>query len=62
MTGYGTDEIIEELLESLLQKHQEGFEERMRGSDFTFDSIGLLYYKFHKISLNRARSYIGSPN
>ena len=32
----------------------------MIGSEFVFDSVDLLYYKFHKISLNRGRSYIDS--
>ena len=52
MIGYETDEIIEELFESLLQKYQEGLEERMRRSEFIFDRIVLLCYKLHKISLN----------
>ena len=30
----------------------------MRGSDFEFDGIHLLYYDFNKISLNRGGSYI----
>ena len=30
----------------------------MRGSEFLFDSIDLLCYKIHKISLNRNGSYI----
>ena len=33
----------------------------MRGSQFGFDSIDLLCYKFHEISLNRGGSYIDSP-
>ena len=33
----------------------------MRGSRFVFDSVQLLYYKLHKISLNRSGSYIDSP-
>ena len=32
-------EIIEELFESLLQKYQEGLEEKMRGSEFIFDVV-----------------------
>ena len=32
----------------------------MRGSEFHFDSVDLLYDKLHKISLNRGRSYIDS--
>ena len=61
MKGYEIDEIIEEFFESFLQKYQEGLEEIMRGSEFIFDSIDLLYYKLHKINLNRGRSYIDSP-
>ena len=40
---------------------QEGLDTKMKGSNFAFDSIDLLYYKFHKISLNRGRSHIDSP-
>ena len=61
MMGNEIDEIIEELFESLLQKYQERLEESMKGSEFIFDSVDLLYYKVHKISLNRGRSYIDSP-
>ena len=30
-------------------------------SEFVFDNIDLLYYKLHKISLNRGGSYTDSP-
>ena len=43
-----------------MQNYQEGLEEKMRGSDFVFDSVDLLYYNLHKISLNRGGSYIDS--
>ena len=33
----------------------------MSGSEFVFDSIDLLPYNLHKISLNRGGSYIDSP-
>ena len=33
----------------------------MKGSEFTFDSVDLLYYKLHKLSLNRGESNIDSP-
>ena len=32
----------------------------MRGSKFVFDSVDLLHYNLHKISLNRGGSYIDS--
>ena len=60
MMGNERDEIIDELFESLLQRYQEGLEESVKGSEFVFDSIDLLYYKLHKISLNRGGSYIDS--
>ena len=30
----------------------------MKGSEFAFDSVDLLYYKFYKINLNCDGSYI----
>ena len=30
----------------------------MRGSEFVFDYVQLLYYKCHKINLNHGGSYI----
>ena len=33
----------------------------MRGSKFVFDNVDSLYYKLHKISLNRGEPYINSP-
>ena len=59
--GNETDEIIEKLFKSLLERYQEGLEEKMKESEFVYDSIDLLHYKFHKIRLNRGRSYIDSP-
>ena len=59
--GNETDEIIEELFESLLQKYQGGLEEKMKGSEFVFDSVDLLHCNLHEISLNIGGSYINSP-
>ena len=50
--GNETDEIIKKLFESFLQRCQEEIEIEMKGSEFIFDSVDLLYYKFHRISLN----------
>ena len=33
----------------------------MKGSEFVFDSVDLLHYKCHKISLNRRGSYMDFP-
>ena len=34
----------------------------MIGSDFIFDCVNLLYYKCHKLNLNRSGSNIESPD
>ena len=54
MMGSETNDIIEELRESLLQKCQEVLEESMRGSEFIIDSVDLLYYYLQRISLKRS--------
>ena len=62
MMGIETDDIINELFESFLKKYQEGLETKMReGSNFVFESVDLLYYSLHKISLNRSEPYQKSP-
>ena len=61
MMGSETDEIIEELFEFFLKGYHEELEESMKGSEFIFDSGNVLYYNLNKISLNRRRSYIDSP-
>ena len=61
MTGSDTNELIEELFESLLQKYQENLEKKMRGLEFIFDGVNALHYDLNKISLNRGRSYVDSP-
>ena len=53
MIGGDTNQVIKELFKSFLQRYQEGLQEKMRGSEFEFDGIHLLYYDFNKISLNR---------
>ena len=60
MMGSETDEITEELFESHFQRYQEELEESMKGSEFIFDSVDLLYYKLYEIKLNKRRSYIDS--
>ena len=34
----------------------------MRGSDFIFDSVQLMYYKCHKVNFKRGDSFIDSPD
>ena len=61
MIGSDTSDVIKELFKSFLQRYQESLQEKMRGSDFAFDGVNLLYYDFNKISLKRGGSYIESP-
>ena len=60
MIGSDTNEVIKEPFKSFLQRYQEGLQEKMRGSEFEFDGIHLLYYDFNKISLIRGGLYIES--
>ena len=61
MIGSDTDEVTEDFFKSVLQKYQENLEEKMRGSEFVFDGVDVLYYNLKKISLNRGGSHIDSP-
>ena len=61
MIGSDTNEVIEDLLKSLLQRYQENLEEKMKGSEFNFDGVNVLYYNLNKISLDRGGSHIDSP-
>ena len=62
MNSIETNDIINELFISFLRRYQEILETKMKGSSFVFESVDLLYYKLHKISLKRGGSYIDSPN
>ena len=57
MMGNQTDEIIEERFGCLFQSYQKDLEESMRGSEYVFDGIDLLYYHLNRTSLNRDGSY-----
>ena len=62
MNGTQTNDIIKKLFESFFRRHQQGLETKMKGSELVFESVDLLYYKLHKIRLNRGGSYIDSPS
>ena len=62
LMGSKTDDIINELFESLLQRFPEVREtSNNKESEFIHESVGLLYYCFHKIDLKRSGSYVDSP-
>ena len=54
------DEVIKKLFKPLKNRYQNSLES-MKGSEFVFNFVHLLYYKCHKTNLNRGRSYIDSP-
>ena len=60
MIGSDTNEVIEDLFKSLLQRYQENLEEKMKGSEFNFDGVNALYYDLNKTSLDRGGSHIKS--
>ena len=60
MSGNETSDVINKLFKSFFRRYQEGLQTKMRGSNFTFERVDLLYYHLHKTSLNRVESYIDS--
>ena len=56
------DDVIDKLFKSPLSKHQDNLETSMKGSDFIFDSIQLMYYNCHKVKFKRGGLYIDSPD
>ena len=62
-TSYNdVNEVVNDLFKSLLSKYQDNLETSMRGNEFIFDSVHLLYYKSHKVNSKGDRLYIDSPD
>ena len=62
-TSYNNaNEVVNELFGSLLSRYQDKLETSMRGSDFIFDSIQLMYYKCQKVHIKCVGWYIDSPD
>ena len=55
------DEVIKKLFDLLKNGYQNNLQS-MRGSEFVFDYVQLLYYKCHRINFNCVGSYTDSPN
>ena len=47
------NDVIEKLFKSLRSSYQENLETSMKGSDFIFDSVELMYYKCHEVNYMR---------
>ena len=56
-----TGEVIDETFKCFSQNFQKDLEGSMRGSEFNFDSVDLLYCHLQKISLKREGLYIDFP-
>ena len=61
MIATETSDAINELFKFFFRRYQDGLETKMKGSSFIFERVDLLYYRLHKISLNRVGLYIDSP-
>ena len=59
--GNETDDIVESLINSFLNNYQKEQQVFREGSNFVFDCVDSMRYKFHKTSLKRGSSYIKSP-
>ena len=59
--GNETNDIIKRLINSFLTNYQNEEGILRNGSNFVYESVDLLSYHLHKISLRRGRSYIKSP-
>ena len=55
------DEIIKELFDSFKSRYQNNLES-MKGREFLFDYVHLLYHKCHKIDPDHGGSCIDSPD
>ena len=61
--GSDKENIFDTLFNTILNKIQEAMEtSNERGSGFTHDNVGLLYYHFQRIDIRRGESYIMSPD
>ena len=60
MSGSETEEIMEKLIRSLLQKYQDNLQNKMKGSDFIFNGVNYSFYDLNRI-ISKGRSYIESP-
>ena len=60
-SGYERNDIVKRLLNSFLTNYEDEETILRNSSNFVFESVDLLSYHVHKISLKRGKSYIKSP-
>ena len=61
MINNEADEVVKKLFDSLKNGYQNSLES-VKCSEFVFEYVYLLFYKCHKINLNRGGSYIDSTD
>ena len=60
-TSYdNANEVVNELFDPICSIYQGKLETLMRGSDFNFDTVQLMYCKCYKVDFKRRDSYIDS--
>ena len=52
MTGVDTNDVVEELFKSTVERYQTGLQESMGGSELVFDCVNEFHYKLYKVDLN----------
>ena len=60
--GNETDDIVESHINSFLNNYQKEQHVQREKSNFVFDCVDLMRYKFHKSRLKRGSSYIKPPD
>ena len=60
--GNETDDIVKRLISFFLNNYQKEELILRNGSNFVFESVGLLSYQIHKTSLKRGNLYIKFPD
>ena len=54
--------VIDKLFKSPRSRYQENLETSLKGSDFIFSSVELMYYKCYKVIFKHGGSFIDSPD
>ena len=56
------NDVIEKIFKSTRSKYQDGLEASLKGSDFTFYLVQLMYCNCHQVNFKRGGSYIDFPD
>ena len=56
------EKVVQQIFELILYRYHTSSGNSMKSSDFVFNYVEFLYYKFHKMNINRGESRIVSPD